>query len=77
MYSVSLWWDYPVRCAERGIPDHKLEDRSRAEHILEEFERLEQLSHADLVRLYKSRGFAYADSLPQKTLVENLKEQLR
>jgi len=62
------------RCAERGIPDHKLEDRSRAEHILEEFERLEQLSHADLVRLYKSRGFAYADSLPQKTLVENLKE---
>ena len=64
------------RCAERGIPDDKLQDRSRAQHVLQEFERLEQLPHAELAALYKSRGFAYVDQLDRESLVKGLKERL-
>lgn len=62
------------RCAERGIPDDKLQDRSRAQHVLQEFERLEQLPYAELAALYKSRGFAYVDQLDRESLVKGLKE---
>eukprot|EP00435_Cladocopium_sp_Y103_P047258 s1334_g13.t2 len=62
------------RCAERGIPDDKLQDRSRAQHVLQEFERLEQLPYAELAALYKNRGFAYVDQLDRESLVKGLKE---
>lgn len=64
------------RCEEKGIPEGKLEDRQRAELILNEFDRLEQMSTGDLGRLYKSRGFAYADDMEPESLREQLKEHL-
>ena len=64
------------RCVERGIPIDKLQDRTRAEAMLQEFDRLEQLQLADLVGLYKSCGFPYVGDLDPDTLVKNLKEHL-
>lgn len=40
------------------------------------FDRLEQMSTGDLGRLYKSRGFAYADDMEPESLREQLKELL-
>ena len=35
----------------------------RAEHVLQEFERLEALREADLIKRYKSNGFAHSADL--------------
>eukprot|EP00439_Symbiodinium_sp_Y106_P082518 s1601_g21.t4 len=62
------------RCAEKGIPDKKLENRERAEHILQEFEKLENMKEADLMRQYKGKGFAHDVDLSQDELLSALKE---
>ncbi|CAE7340591.1 NEK1 [Symbiodinium sp. CCMP2592] len=62
------------RCAEKGIPDKKLENRERAEHILQEFEKLENMKEADLIRQYKGKGFAHDADLSQDELLSALKE---
>ncbi|CAJ1419933.1 unnamed protein product [Effrenium voratum] len=62
------------RCADKGIPDDKLENRARAEHLLSHFVSLESMGRADLARRYKGVGFAYGDDLSEEFIVSALKE---
>ena len=48
--------------------DTRLENRARAEHVLQEFEKLEASKEADLIRQYKSKGFAYSQDLSKACL---------
>ena len=41
----------------------RLENRERAEHLLQEFDKLDALKEADLIRQYKSKGFAHSTEL--------------
>ncbi|CAE7221428.1 DNAJB8 [Symbiodinium pilosum] len=46
----------------------------RAEHVLQEFERLEALREADLIKRYKSNGFAHSADLSKEEVLSSLKE---
>ncbi|CAE8582425.1 unnamed protein product, partial [Polarella glacialis] len=63
-------------CKEKGVPLDRLESLERAEQLLAEFNRLEACSTSDLIREFKSRGFATALDVTKEKLVELLKESL-